>query len=524
MKRGQTLSSKQQQTLKYLCQSSDVNTQLTTLTNLAEEAQTEYLKELRDAAHDDLSCFVEYMTPDEPPAVHHEWFCEKYMAMENRELMRACFSCPPGHAKTKFFSRYGPAWYLGRNPNHRYLQGGHSQAFSENEFGKHVRDIIMDVRFREVFPGIDISAKSAAAGNWRLTGGRGGYVTKGAGQSIAGYRGNIGGIDDPFGNREDAQSPAVRKKVSAWLFTDFRTRLLPFSPLFIIATRWHPEDLIGLVEAHNKQKKGITWEIFNLPAIVETELEMARDPMGRSIGEPLWPEYYSLDELLEIKATLPSSDWFALYKGEPRDIEGTAVKSAWFQRYERLPQRVQPPSNYNPRGTPNEVKRIIISVDCANKDTARAAYTVVSVWIEDFFKRHYLAEVIRKKLEFMDLVKTIEDTAERWGANAILVEDQGAGTQYIQQRAAFAPAPVLKISVDNKSKEFRFDGVLPIIQAGQVYLPTWAPWLAEYEHELLSFPNTTYKDQVDSTSQYLSWSRQSGRYGTRKLKGSTIKR
>jgi predicted phage terminase large subunit-like protein len=463
------------------------------------------------------------MTPEEPPAAHHEWFCDRYMEMERRDLMRACFSTPPGHAKTKFFTRYGPAWYLGRNPNHRYLQGGHSQAFAENEFGKYVRDIIADPRYREVFPNIDISSRSGAAGNWRLDGGRGGYVTKGAGQSIAGYRAHIGGIDDPFGSREDAQSPTIRAKVSAWLFTDFRTRLLPFSPLFIVATRWHPEDLIGLVENLNKQNKGLKWQIFNLSAVIESELEMAQDPMGRGMGEALWPEFYGIDELMELKATLPSNDWFALYKGQPRDIEGNAVKSGWFQRYTSLPSRYQAPSNYNPTGTPNEIKRVVISVDCANKDTARAAYTVITVWIEDFHKRHYLAEVVRKKMEFMEMVSTIESTAIRWDANAILVEDQGAGTQYIQQRATLAPAPVIKIDVDNKSKEFRFDGVLPMIESGQVYLPRFASWLADYEHELLSFPDSTYKDQVDSTSQYLKWSRGSGRYGTRKLKGTNIK-
>lgn len=490
------------------------------LTEFEERARVSFLEELRAGATESLSCFVEYMTPDEPPAAHHDWFCEQYEAMERRDMMRACFSTPPGHAKTKFFSRYGPAWYLGKNPNHRYLQGGHSQAFAENEFGKHVRDIIADPRYREIFPHIGISAKSSAAGNWRLTGGRGGYVTKGAGQSIAGYRGHIGGIDDPFGKREDAQSPTIREKVRTWLWTDFRTRLLPFSPLFIVATRWHPEDLIGVVEALNKQGKGIPWQIFNLPAIVETEIELANDPMGRGLGEALWPEYYGLNELMELKATLPSGDWFALYKGQPRDIEGNAVKGKWFQRYVVLPSRGGHRTNSVPGGiSPSEVKRVTVSVDCANKPTERAAYTVITVWFEDFHKRHYLAEVIRDKYEFMEMQQAIEGAALRWRADAILVEDQGSGTQYIQQRAGKAPAPIVKIAVDNKSKPFRFDGVLPMIEGGEVYLPQYASWLAEYEHEVLSYPDSSYWDQIDSTSQYLKWARQRGTYGTRSLKG-----
>lgn len=429
------------------------------------------------------------------------------------ELFLVGRSYIPTH-NTKFFTRYGPAWYLGRNPNHRYLQGGHSQSFAENEFGKYVRDIILTPEYSEVFKNVSISAKSSAAGNWRLSGGRGGYVTKGVGQSIAGFRGHMGGIDDPFGSREDANSPAVRTKTGNWLFTDFRTRLLPLSPLFIVATRWHPEDLIGLVEKLNKEKRGLPWQIYNLPALVETEAEMAMDPMGRSMGEALWPEYYGLNELLELKATLPSSDWFALYKGQPRDIEGNAVKTGWFQRYSQLPYRGAPGS---PRV--NEVRRVTLSVDCANKTTARSAYTVITVWYEDFQRRHYLADVVRKKMEFMDMVKAIHDTAARWHANLILVEDQGSGVQYINQYRGKAPAPIVPIEVNNKDKEFRFDGVIPTIEAGEVFLPVFAFWLAEYEHELLSFPDSTYKDQVDSTSQYLTYARRRGKYGSRKLKG-----
>jgi predicted phage terminase large subunit-like protein len=41
-----------------------------------------------------------------------------------------------------------------------------------------------------------------------------------------------------------------------------------------------------------------------------------------------------------------------------------------------------------------------------------------------------------------------------------------------------------------------------------VYLPSEAPWLAEYLHELTTFPFGKYDDQVDSTSQALAWTKQ----------------
>lgn len=491
-----------------------------------EELTNGYHEELRKAAPYSLSCFVEYMTPDEPPALHHEYFCSVLEAIMRREKLRVCLSCPPGHAKTKFWSRYFPAFYLGNNPNHRFLQGGHSQAFAENEFGKYVRDILMDPRYATVFPDVTLNKKSGmAAGSWRIAGKRGAYVAKGVGQAIAGFRGHIGGIDDPFGSREDAQSQAIREKTGKWLFTDFRTRLLPNSPLYIVATRWHPDDLIGRVEQMSRLNRGLKWEIINLPAIIETEEEMAMDPMGRGMGEPLWGEYYTLPELQELKSTLPAGDWQALYKGQPRDAEGNVVKGGWFRRYDRLPTNgVILNDAGTEQFTERRVRRITLSVDCANKATSRSNYTVITVWLEDMQHNHYLADVVRRKIEFTEIATEINRLAANWGASLALIEDAGAGTQLIQQYGGKLAVPLIPISTNTKSKEFRFDGVTPMIEAGEVWLPKSSPWLADYEEELLAFPNGSSDDQVDSTSQYLAWARRRAAYGTRKLKGIAHKR
>lgn len=435
------------------------------------------------------------------------------------ELFLVGKGCVPTH-NTKFWSRYFPAFYLGNNPNHRFLQGGHSQAFAENEFGKYVRDIILDPRYNDIFPDVTLNKRSGmAAGSWRIAGKRGAYVAKGAGQAIAGFRGHIGGIDDPFGSREDAQSQAIREKTGKWLFTDFRTRLLPHSPLYIVATRWHPDDLIGRVEQMSRMNKGLKWEIINLPAIIESEEEMAMDPMGRGMGEALWPEYYTVNEMYELKATLPAGDWQALYKGQPRDAEGNVVKGGWFQRYDRLPTNGIIFNEAGAEYTERRVKRITLSVDCANKTTARSNYTVITVWVEDLKANHYLAHVLRRKIEFTEIATEINRLAEKWGATVALVENAGAGIQLLQQYAGKLLVPLIPIETNSKSKEFRFDGVTPMIEAGEVWLPKSAPWLSDYEEEVLAFPTGSADDQVDSTSQYLAWARKRSAYGTKKLKG-----
>jgi len=483
--------------------------------------ENEYYGLLAQAARNSLSCFVEFMTPDEVPAPHHEWICDKLQAIERRELLRATFSMPPGHAKTKFCTRYFVAWYLGRNPNHRYIVGGHSQDFVEKEFGQHTRDIVDDPRYQQVFPEIMISNTTAAAGNWRLAGRRGQYVTKGAGQKLAGYRGHCGHVDDPIGSFEDADSPAVKTKVRNWFWGDFRTRLLPGSPLFIVGTRFALDDVIGMVIDYNKDGKGIPWEIYNLPGIIENEEEAAQDPLGRDIGEVLWPDYYTVNEILEFKNTLPNRQWWALYKGKPRDDEGALIKLSWVKRYTKLPTK-----EAGLDAAPNErARKITISVDTANKTTDRSNKTAIGVWIEDANRWHYLADVVLERLEITEVMDRIRTLANFWKADQCLIEDKGMGTQIIQLFQGNSPCPIIAVDPGARSKEFRFDGTTPMWRAGEVWLPERAPWLDAYETEILSYTGAPGNDdQVDMTSQYLDSVRKRVKFGTVKLEGTGLSR
>lgn len=493
---------------------------------LTEKIEDRYIDRLIGVAPRSLSCFVEAADLTEPPADHHEFMCGYLEAIERRDCMRATFSMPPGHAKTKFCTRYFPAWYMGRNPRHRYLQGGHTQDFCESEFGAYVRDIMRTPMYERVFPESMLNPRSTASGNFKLANGRGGYVTKGVGQKIAGFRGHCGGIDDAFGSREDADSQAKQIKTWNWFSADFSTRLLPGAPLFVVATRWNQEDLIAKIEKLNKEGKGIPWEIINLNGIIEDEYEAAADPLGRDIGEALWGDYYTPDVLLSYKATLDDRDWWSLYKGMPRNQEGNVVKASWFGRYLVYPRNVRDKQG---RLIERNIKKVSLSVDTANKATKRAAYTAILVFIEDMDGRHYVVDVVRKKVEYTDLRDLIESTAEKWIAkvgqcDVILVEDKGNGTSYIQDRRGKAPAPIIAIEPEKDgSKEFRFDAATPMIESKQLLLPYNATWLPDLVDELLTFPKSRYKDQTDALSQYLNRVRKrSGKLGTKKIRAGAI--
>jgi hypothetical protein len=42
-------------------------------------------------------------------------------------------------------------------------------------------------------------------------------------------------------------------------------------------------------------------------------------------------------------------------------------------------------------------------------------------------------------------------------------------------------------------------------EAGRILLPIEAPWLADFENELLALPNGRHDDQVDALLLFLDW-------------------
>jgi predicted phage terminase large subunit-like protein len=513
------------QVLTTLSGSNDLETQLAALDAAEEFATTELIKVWKVLAAADYGHFYEFMNRDEGYELsrHQRLIADLLMRAEAGELMRGMVSMPPGHCKSTHCSHHFPAWYLGRNPRGRFLQAGHSQDFVENEMGAKVRDIINSEDYGHIFPDIHIRTDMKAKAYWGLSNRKGKYVGKGVGQGISGFRGDFGSVDDPYKTRQDAESQTTRDKVYKWYTDDFQSRLLPWAPLFIVSTRWHSDDVCGRIEVEEDKKKreaeealiqGLAeaeqietfkWEIINLPALAEDD-----DILGRPTGEALWPELYDESYLLKLKGTMESGSFNSLYQGTPIDVEGEMISKEWFGRYDRLPDR-------------KDVRKVILSVDAANTAKERSDYSVILVWFQTNDRRHYLADVIRKKVELPALTTLISNTYKQWNADGILVEAKGNGLSYIQNMKdpkESPPGPIIPIEVQNQTKEFRFDKVSPMIQAGEVFLPSRAIWLPDYEKELVAFPHGKHDDQVDATSQYLDYAKNRGRRGTRKLGGT----
>jgi len=241
-------------------------------------------------------------------------------------------------------------------------------------------------------------------------------------------------------------------------------------------TRWHPDDLVGrLLNQAKGDPASDQWEVLHFKALTD--------------GKALWPAMYPLPTLEGIKASIGSRAFAALYQGEPTVAEGQIIKREWWQYFKEVPT----------------FQRTIHSWDTAFKDKTQNDYSVCTVWGETS-NGYYLLDVWRSKVEFPELKRVAISLYNRDRPNVVIVEDLASGQSLIQEIQRNTAIPVLPIKVDS-NKVARVNSVTPLIEAGRVFLPENAPWLYDYIEELSAFPNAEHDDQVDSTTQALSFMR-----------------
>ncbi|MGL5736918.1 MAG: terminase large subunit domain-containing protein [Beijerinckiaceae bacterium] len=224
---------------------------------------------------------------------------------------------PPRHGKSELASKRFPAWCLGRDPKRQIIAASYNSDLA-NDFGRNVRNLVNEPEFGHVFPGVTLAPDSQAA-NRMNTNAKGAYVAAGVGTAVTGRGAHIALIDDPFKDREEADSERRRDVVWDWYRSTLYTRLMPGGAIVLIQTRWHEDDLAGRL----LEQEGDQWEVLELPALEG--------------GRALWPEWYDVEALERIKATIGPREWSALYQQRPQPDEGTFFKREWFTPWDRLP-------------------------------------------------------------------------------------------------------------------------------------------------------------------------------------------
>ena len=275
-----------------------------------------------ELARRSLIDFTKYTNPLYIENWHHVSYAAKLDAFAAGRIKKLMVFMPPQHGKSELCSRRLPAKMLGDNPDLRAGLVSYNHDFA-SKFNRDVQRIIDSREYAGLYPETRLNTANirAAVGSWlrnsdefEIVGRQGGLVTVGIGGGLTGRALDVLIIDDPYKDPKDAWSPTVRRSIQDWYDTVATTRLHNDSRQLITLTRWHQDDLAGVIL---KREPG-EWEVVKFQAIKEGD---PTDIDPRHEGEALWPERHSL-ESLEQRRALDPFRFDCMYQGHPSSKEG----------------------------------------------------------------------------------------------------------------------------------------------------------------------------------------------------------
>jgi predicted phage terminase large subunit-like protein len=419
-------------------------------------------------------------------AAHHVLTLEASQRCIETPYGRLMLFMPPGSAKSTYGSVVVPSWIMGRKPGYRMIGASYGSDLSR-KLGRRTRSIVKQAKYRALF-GTELSAESSAADEWALENGSE-YMSGGILSGITGNRADLVVVDDPVKGRAEAESDVIRKRTIEAFDDDVRTRLKPGGSIILIQTRWHEEDLAGsiLPEGYNGQsgvircRDGQDWEVICLPA----KAEHADDPLGRNVGDYLWPEWFDRRHWAQFESK--PRTWASLYQQRPAPEEGDLFQAAWLRPYEKAPARdtiqVYGASDY------------AVTADGGD-------YTVHIVVGIDPEGRLYLLDLWRKQTSSDQWVEAFCDLVTHWKPMGWAEETgqikAGVGP-FLEKRMRERQAFVVRETFPTRGdKAVRAQSIRGRMALDGLYVPISAPWYEQFRSELLTFPTGRNDDQVDA--------------------------
>ncbi len=336
--------------------------------------------------------------------------------------------------------------------------------------------------------GVALAGDSQAADRWQLQQG-GEYLAAGAQAGIAGFRADLGIIDDPFGSKEDAYSERIRDRVWDWYIDDFSARLKPGAKRVVMHTRWHLDDMVGRA-IEQAEMTGQKVRVVTLPAIAGKD-----DVLGRKPGEYLWdePQGYNYAAFLRKRQieTAPV-EWSAMYQQEPIPEGGGYFRAEWIKYYDPkdLPKnlRMYGASDYAVTDGGGDFTEHGVGGIAPDGGLYLTDWwygqTATDVWVDvllDLGSRHATLNWAEEKGQIEKSVGPFID-------------------RRLDERRIYLAREQFTSAVDKPTRARSIQGRM---SQGKVWLPnSGAPWVKRLVSQLLSFPAGKHDDAVDVLSLF----------------------
>lgn len=456
-----------------------------------EELQAEWLRwelQKREEARGKFSTYLDYISPSYTRKWFHTLIADKCQSLYDGTLGkdRLMVFVPPQFGKSEIVSRKFSSWALGQNPKLKIVGTSYSADLA-SKFALAIQRTMDEELYQRLFPQTRINQKGEQSGYIRNvdyfeTIGFGGYYKAvGVGGGLTGTAVDIGIIDDPVKDAMEAYSETYRERVWNWYTDVFLTRLHNKSKQLFIMTRWHDDDLAGRLLKREPEK----WEVVSIPAIKENNLN-PNDP--RQIGESLWEEMHSLEQLKEQEKRSPRT-FSALYQQHPTIEGGNIVKNEWFKIVNK--------ATFNrffrdAGGVVNFFIDTAYTEDKKNDPTGIIATAKIGNII-------YICGAEKVNLKFPDLIRWLPSWCKENGYTSrsrIYIEPKANGISVVDQLKESTDLNVMKTPIPKESKETRLFAVSPVIEAGRVYLVEDI-WNEAFIDEICGFPAKAHDEYVD---------------------------
>lgn len=427
-----------------------------------------------------------------------EWFHQDialrlhrgYKRLLAGEDVRMMIFMPPRHGKSDMATQKFPSWVLGKTPDMPIMVSSYSDELA-TDFGYRTRDIMKTPEYKCMFP-TRLRADAKAKGKWQTEEG-GGYTAVGVGGSLTGRGFKIGIIDDPFKNREEADSVVVRESRHSWYQSTFSTREEGNSMIIFILTRWHEDDLAGRVLKDSQEAKR-NGEAYDEWEVIEYKALATEDSKDRKEGEALWPDKFSRDKLLKKKTEMGSYEFSALYQQTPIDEENRKFRQEWFRL--RNLEDLDITKTFN-----------VMTIDPRGKDDIKHGTDYIGITVNFVEDTQWNFLSTRMKLSATGLIDLLFTNWRRYNLRKIGIEDnqftQGLMVSIeneMKLRGVFLDIELLKHG--GTQKELRIEALVPRYERGGInhLRQGGINQCEDLEEELKLFPKAANDDASDSAA------------------------
>jgi len=437
-------------------------------------------EQVKKIGQTDLLSFADHVYPGYKVGPHHRRLANIFEDIAAGKKKRVIVNIAPRHGKSELISYLAPAWFLGKYPHKKVIMASHTADLAV-DFGRRVRNLVADDKYKDIFPQIELQQDSKSASRWG-TNFKGEYFAIGVGGALAGRGADLFIIDDPHSEQEAKQMrPEVFLPAWEWFQSGPIQRLMPGGAIIVVMTRWSKLDLTAQIVNHMiKNEDADQWEVVEFPAILPS-------------GKALWPDFWPIEELEAKKVGMDPRYWQAQYMQDPTAEEGALIKREWWQIWDK-------------EGPP-ECEFIIMSLDAAQEANNRADYNALTTWgvfqnEETNICNIILLNSVKKRMEFPELKAMVLEEYKEWEPDAFIVEKKSNGSALYQELRRMG-VPVSEFTPGKgQDKIARVNAVSDLFSSGIV----WAPdrrWAKDVIEECNDFPSGANDDLVDSTTQAL---------------------